>query len=885
LIVLLGWASPLRAQASEADAGIATLVTHLEETLRTGARESLRTLLTEPIDPRAVEAFSGAFFVEGVDRAVARERDRVPLEGSLPGDGYRLILDFFSEARGRARILTARVDVSRSLDGDIDSWRIVDLEQLTLVEGLFRLNLNTARQFAARNYTIESEDLELRLHDGAVFEVESADGITGLVLVGRGTMHFSPAPETERGQLRIFAGSDILDTPFETAYIRLNAGDYEAHRGRRTLTAVAPDARLVKRALEVMERESSRSFNIDLSDVSPDQWYLMPPPGDFLAEVRTRKYGTLTYAHSQNQPEDITLFNRERRRTIALYPSADKLASVGATYNEDELSDYDITNYDLEASIDPTRAFVRGRARIRLRARSSYLSTLTLRLANTLTVTGVSSLEFGRLLHLRIRNQNGILVNLPTALGTGAEITLLIDYAGQLPSQRVDAEVVAMGQGPDDLPFVPPEPSYLLSTRSYWYPQNSVSDYTPARLRIGLPDGWECVASGQATDADTSLRDLLGPVGAGRAFTFVATRPVRYLSVVVSRFERVADLAVAISDETDASDGSRGESAGSDTTALTVDANPRQAGRGREVAESAADILRFYDSLMGDSPYPSMSIAVVEDELPGGHSPAYAVILNSPPPASQTLWRNDPAVFQGFPEFFLAHELAHQWWGQAVGWKNYHEQWISEGFAQYFSALYARQTRGEGTFADMLKQFRRWSLAESDQGPVYLGYRLGHVKGDTRIFRALVYNKGAAVLHMLRRLVGDEAFFSGLRRFYTEQRYQKAGTDDFARAMEAESGISLDRFFARWIYGATVPRIRVNTRVAGEEVVVRFEQVGNEVFDIPVTVSITYADGQIQEVVVPVTDRQVEKRIPVAGAVKRVQVNRDFAAIAEFDGP
>ena len=79
------------------------------------------------------------------------------------------------------------------------------------------------------------------------------------------------------------------------------------------------------------------------------------------------------------------------------------------------------------------------------------------------------------------------------------------------------------------------------------------------------------------------------------------------------------------------------------------------------------------------------------------------------------------------------------------------------------------------------------------------------------MFRALVYNKGAAVLHMLRRLLGDEAFFRGLRRFYDGRRFQKAGTDDLERAMEAESGRVLDRFFERWIYGTDIPRIRYSS--------------------------------------------------------------------------
>ena len=94
---------------------------------------------------------------------------------------------------------------------------------------------------------------------------------------------------------------------------------------------------------------------------------------------------------------------------------------------------------------------------------------------------------------------------------------------------------------------------------------------------------------------------------------------------------------------------------------------------------------------------------------------------------------------------------------------------------------------------------------------MHLGYRLGHVKGNVRVFRALVYNKGAAVLHMLRRLLGDDVFFAGLRRFYADRRYQKAGTDDLERALEAESGRVLDRFFERWIYGTDIPRVRYST--------------------------------------------------------------------------
>src|SRR5207245_11346606 len=122
---------------------------------------------------------------------------------------------------------------------------------------------------------------------------------------------------------------------------------------------------------------------------------------------------------------------------------------------------------------------------------------------------------------------------------------------------------------------------------------------------------------------------------------------------------------------------------------------------------------------------------------------------------------------------------------------------------------------------------------------------------------ALVYNKGAAVLHMLRRLIGDEAFFRGIRRFYGESRFRKAGTEDLRRAMEAESDRPLERFFERWIYGSTLPRLtfafHVESSAGRQEVVLHFEQPG-DVFDVPVTVTLQYADRRPVDVLVPITD-------------------------------
>jgi len=880
LCVLALLAAPCAAQTQGTPAAdpVNALLRNIERAMNATDRAAFGSYFNVP--PILIQGYMADLFVPGAIRSVIRERDRAPLEAVPAGQGYRVVVEFFVETAGRARLLTASLDVKRPPDGDEASWRIVNAEGLTSIQGIYKLRLQNKVQYAARNFEVIAEDFSLTLAEGSVFLVECDEGVTGLILLGRGEMRFNPRPASEKGQLRLYAGAETLATPFEAALVRLSPADYAARTRTETLSGMPPDSRLMRRAQEVFEAQAAKSYVIDLREFSRDDWFLVPQADDFLSEVDTRRFGVLTYSKSNAQAEDISLFHREKRKTIALYSSVNKVALRGRFFSDDFLRDYDVSDYNIEAAINPARQFVQARARLSLRTRAS-MSTVQLRLAETVAVTSVTSIEFGPLLHLRLRGQNMVLINLPRLLPPDSDLTLIVNYTGRIEPQSLETESVQPGIQETQLPdaATATEPNYLLSNRSYWYPQNPVPDYATATLRLSVPEGYTCVASGEplASTNDVSLRDIMGLPEGSRVFNFRANQPLRYLAFVVSRFSTVADRTIVLGDD------------GSDPSAprveLHLQANPRQIGRARAVSKPAEDIVRFYTSLMGEAPFPALTVALIESQAPGGHSPGFLVVVNEPLPTSENIvsWRSDPAWFDGFPEFFLAHELAHQWWGQAVGWKNYHEQWLSEGFAQYFAALYAQKTRGDKTFNDMLRQFRRWSLADSDQGPVHLGYRLGHIKGEPRVFRAIAYNKGAAVLHMLHRLLGDEQFFAGLRAFYDDRKFQKAGTDDLQRAFELLSGRKLDRFFERWIYGTDIPRIAYRVTTRDRTVVVRFEQSPEMIFDVPVTVTLTLADGRTQDVVVQVTDAVVEQTITATGPVRQVQVNRDNAALAEFE--
>src|SRR4029077_12173460 len=113
------------------------------------------------------------------------------------------------------------------------------------MENLYRLALNTSKELDARNFTITAEDLELTLVEGSVFTIDTEQGATGLVLIGRGEMRFHPAPMAEKGQVKIFSGSETLDARFDAAYVRF--GTASAHADLSKLTPRPLDAGDAKR--------------------------------------------------------------------------------------------------------------------------------------------------------------------------------------------------------------------------------------------------------------------------------------------------------------------------------------------------------------------------------------------------------------------------------------------------------------------------------------------------------------------------------------------------------------------------------------------------------------------------------------------------------------
>ena len=352
----------------------------------------------------------------------------------------------------------------------------------------------------------------------------------------------------------------------------------------------------------------------------------------------TQRYDTLTFTRSSAEAEDVSLFDRKRRKNISVYPSQQTLARRGRSYDEDALAPYDVLDYDIDLTFSPDRLWFEARARLQLRVQASAINNITLRLASPLVVRSIVSDRFGRLFGVRVRDQNAVIVNLPSLQVKDDEFTLTIAYGGRLEPQREDAEAALLpqppGQGPpgEEIQLLQPERSYLYSNRSYWYPQSTISDYATARIRLTVPIVYGCVASGEPAGPPEVVIGR-NPLDARHVYVFNAKRPARYLSFIVSRFIRADQAQIAFGD---AAAQPTGEAEGSAEPLpglnLVIEANPRQTRQGKALLGRATDIMRYYQSLVGDSPYPSFTIALVENALPGGHSPAYFAQLNQPRP-------------------------------------------------------------------------------------------------------------------------------------------------------------------------------------------------------------------------------------------------------------
>jgi len=216
-----------------------------------------------------------------------------------------------------------------------------------------------------------------------------------------------------------------------------------------------------------------------------------------------------------------------------------------------------------------------------------------------------------------------------------------------------------------------------------------------------------------------------------------------------------------------------------------------------DFAVPTKQVLEFYDEHVG--PFAYEKLANVTSPASGGGMEAASAIMYSERSVTgerSIRWRN-----------VVIHEIAHQWFGNAVTESDWDDVWLSEGFATYFTLLYREHSYGRDDFVEGLQEAAERVWAWYEEHP---DYRIVHEDLDdmSRVTSIATYQKGAWVLHMLRRRVGDEAFWAGIRDYYARHMNATASTDDFMGSMEDASGERLAEFFDQWLRQGGNPELR-----------------------------------------------------------------------------
>jgi len=223
------------------------------------------------------------------------------------------------------------------------------------------------------------------------------------------------------------------------------------------------------------------------------------------------------------------------------------------------------------------------------------------------------------------------------------------------------------------------------------------------------------------------------------------------------------------------------------------------------------------------------------------------------------------AIFYGEKEVAngrgpVVHEIAHQWFGNSVTERDWDDVWLSEGFATYFDLLFTEHDAGRDAFVERLTRSRSQVLQlERKLADTPVVHR--NLSDMTRVLNQLIYQKGGWTLHMLRYLIGDTAFWSGIRSYYRQFQNGNASTADLRAEMEAASDLSLGFFFEQWLTRSGVPRVEgewhYNSEKKQVEVTVRQTQAA-EAFRLHFELGLIATDGRMLRHKVG-TDRKLER--------------------------
>jgi len=834
--------------------------------------------LKKSLESRDIESYIGAFspeLQEGQRGALSFYFDDLKMETatfywanerSIHQEDPRAFLQVIYQSPYSALIETWQL----ALESVAGEWKITEKKVKGGISQLYKIRIPSDRVERVESVEIKHVDINLTFKNALIFYDNIPDVETALLIMGEGHLTFSPSRPSERHQLELIHKNKVLEGVVKHAFLRFSQSFYEENIKIVRKPGPSKDAASEAdkaRASDLFMRYRLHYFTIQ-SPLSPEPLSFLPQADETVIEFSGKKTGDLAYVYSPFADEEITLYERSRDRYINLYSPAtqEELRRLVITFGQK----YDVQDYQIELDYDPQNFFLSAKAKIRVQAQVEGLDAVKFKFNPLLQILRIYDEDKRELFFTQDKIGKSLYIYFFDPVPKTMSLAVEILYRGKLEPPAHTVDTVTIPQQSDSVVFIPPRYETLLFSQSaFWYPSPPEGDYFTARLKIIVPPEYSSVSNGLLLEKGTlnGVQRVTEIDKMGSSYSVFETKdPVKYLSFLIGKLSLTQEKPGPVPLSTYVS---------SDVRWLR-----------KNFLEDAQKILGFYESRFGVFPYESLRIIQRLWPNAGGLSPASFIVLNELPRTpdgkpSGTMVMNpySPVDLAQWKEYFLAHEIAHQWWGQGVTWATYRDQWLSEGLAQYSSVLYLQAGHEEGAFSSILKKFSRWTRKKSKWGPITLGSRLSVL--DFEAYQAIVYDKSSLVLNMLRDLLGDELFFAGLREFFNRYRYSAATTGQFKSVMEQISGRDLAGFFSGWFDSHLLPDAQVSYDIqekeAGTILRVKVDQL-NDVFVFPLWLEWTEASGgplHRERLIIEKKTQEFELPLPVRP--QKIGINPDEA--------
>jgi aminopeptidase N len=494
---------------------------------------------------------------------------------------------------------------------------------------------------------------------------------------------------------------------------------------------------------------------------------------------------------------------------------------------------YDITYHKLEFTVDPAIYSISGKITTTYTALAN-MTTLTFDLSNTLIV---SSVKINNIALVFSQNTNELVITLPTTQTSGTQATVEVTYSGAPPQNGFFA-FTSTTHGTTATPVI-----YTLSepfgARDWWPCKQDLNDkINSIDVYITAPSQYISVSNGVEPEAP-----VINGAQKKTHFHHGYPIPAYLICMAVTNYTMINQTAGVAPNTYPIINYIYPES---DTSTL------------RTQLLQTPLILNLYGSLLENYPFANEKYGHAQFGWGGGMEHTTVSFMVS------------------FGRQLIAHEMAHQWFGDKITCGTWKDIWLNEGFATYIASLVIENFDGAAAFITEKTNMIN-NITSTPNGGVYLTD--AEALDVNRVFDSrLSYNKGAMVLNMLRFKLGDTLFFQGLKNYLADVNlaYKYAITPNLQTHLEAVYGSSLTEFFNDWIYNQGYPKYVITVQnIAAGQAKITVNQTTTDIsvpfFEMPVPIRLTGASGVSQDVVVNNTVNGQQFTVPVTFTVTGVQ--------------